>query len=261
MNTKFLPNRALSVIDQYRHFTIGNSVCSVPYFNNKTARARGALRAYVGKGSPKDIYEEVESFLNKEHLPADQLSDTSLKKLLVDHNIGIDCSGFVYYVLNAYNEESDKGSIDKHLSFINCTGILGKIRCSLRPAENCDVATLAHDKNSNIVSIADLKPGDLITMISASVDETDNEHDHVLVIHQTDYQNFFPTKLYYSHAVAYPEDGVYGNGIRQGTIEVPSPNISLTSCRWIEDGKEGQNNRIFIRANRSNTEIRRLKWM
>jgi hypothetical protein len=261
MNTKILSNRALSVIDQYRHFTIGTAVTSVPYFNNKTLRARGALRIYTGKGSPKDIFEEVESVMTKNHFPAEQMSDETLKKLLVDQNIGIDCSGFAYYILNAESEEMGKGSIDKHISFVNCTGIIGKIRCSLRPIENCDVATLAHNKNSRVIENKEIQPGDVITMTSTGNDEFDNEREHILIIHQVDYQNFTPFKLYYSHAVAYPEDGIYGTGIKQGAIDIPEINKPVTDGHWIENDVEGVNNRIFIRAQKSKTEVRRLRWM
>ncbi len=271
MNTKILSNRALSIIDQYRHFTVGTTTTSVPYFNNKTARSRIALRTFIGKGSPKEIFEEVESIMTRDHLPSDQLSDKTLKKILIDRNIGIDCSGFAYYILNAESQELGRGTIDKHLSFINCTSIIGKIRCSLRPIENCDVATLAHDKNSLLVPIDLIKPGDMITMAGQSVTNQptadrsieifDNERDHILVIHQIDYQNFTPFKLYYSHAVAYPEDGIYGTGIRQGTIQIADMRRPITNALWDENGRTGENNRLFIRATKSKTEVRRLKWM
>ena len=240
MNTKILTPRAMSVIDQYLHFTVGaglpagrQAVCSVPYFNNKTIKARASLRAEIGKGSPKDIYDEVQAMLIKQHISIDMLADGSLKKMLADANIGIDCSGFAYYVLNAESAEAGKGPLDKHLSFVNCKGLLGEMRAKFRPAENCDVTTLADDKNSRIIPLNEAAPGDIITMAG---DADDNERDHILIIHQVDYQNFSAFKLYYSHAVAYPEDGLYGSGIKQGTIEITDLNKPLTEQEWIENG-------------------------
>ena len=267
MNTKTLSPRAMSVIEQYLHFRIGAAACSVPYFNNKTVRAKMALRAFVGKGSPKDIFDEAETFMVKNHLPAASLADESLKKILVDENIGIDCSGFAYYVLNAESEEMKKGSISKHASFVNCHGLLGKMRCSVRPAENCDVATLANDKNSSIVPLNEIRPGDMITMTGSSAEAVKeggfvgSERDHILVIHQVEYQNFVPYQLHYSHAVAYPEDGIYGSGVKQGVIAIVDINRVITAGKWSEGGKEGETNRIFMRAQRSKTEVRRLRWM
>ncbi len=260
MNTKTISQRALSVIDQYMHFKAGAAVCSVPYFNNRTTKSRAGLRAYIGKGSPQDIFDEVQALSAKYHIDIAALADESLKKLLSDSNIGIECSGFAYYVLNAESEERGAGSIDKHISFVNCTGLLGKMRCSLRPAENCDVSTLAHEKNSSIVPTYELAPGDVITMTD---DAEESERDHILVIHQIEYQNFIPMKIHYSHAVAYPEDGVYGTGVRQGTIEVVDAHKPITdaSCRWIEDGRQGDANRLHARALKSKTETRRMKWL
>ena len=174
MNTKTLSTRSSAVIDQYSYFKIGNAVCSVPYFNNKTTRQRATLRANGGKGSPKDIFEEVESVLLKAHVALDSLTDESLKKLLTDSNLGIDCSAFAYYVLNAENEEHDKGGLDKHISFVNCHGLLGKMRCSLRPVENCDVSTLANDKNSHVIQLTEMAPGDIITMIFGEIRRLSN---------------------------------------------------------------------------------------
>ena len=59
MNTKQISRGALDIIDQYRNFRIENAICSIPYFNNKTTARRAGLRAEVGKGSPKDIFDEM----------------------------------------------------------------------------------------------------------------------------------------------------------------------------------------------------------
>ncbi len=269
MNIKTLSNHSLSVIEQYLHFIVGNAVCSVPYFNNKTIRARAALRANIGKGSPNDILEEVETIIIKNRIDPKNLDGQTLKKILTDNNIGVECSGFAYYILNAENEERGNGSLDKHISFVNCSGVIGKIRCSLRPVENCDVSTFAADKNSRPITIREVQPGDMITMTSLNdkniytinpENNPLNERDHILIIHQVEYQNFIPTKIHYSHAVAYPEDGIYGTGIRQGGIEVMNPDGSITEAAWTEEGRTNNDNRLFVRAQNSKTEIRRLKW-
>jgi len=263
MNTKTLSPRALSIIDQYLHFKAGSAVCSVPYFNNKTVKARASLRSLIGKGSPKEISDEVSALLIKNHVAADSLADESLKKLLVDSNIGIDCSAFAYYILNAENGELGKGSLDKHIAFVKCTGMVGKIRCALRPIENCDVATLADDRNSRAIPWQEIAPGDLITMIGIAdpaVSARAADRDHVLVVHQVEYQNFVPLRIHYSHAVAYPEDGVYGSGIRQGMIETMAADQPLMGQEWIEAGMRGQQNRIFATAQRSETKLKRLNW-
>jgi hypothetical protein len=258
MNTKILSTRALDVIDQYLNFKVGTAVCSVPYFNNKTVKARASLAVNGGKGSPKEIFEEVEALLVKAHAATDSVTADSLRKLLTDNNIGIDCSGFAYYVLNAESEEAGKGTLDKHLSFVQATGFFGRIISSLHPVKNSGVITFADNKNSQTLPLTDIKPGNIITMLS---DVEGNERNHILVIHQVEYQNFIPYKIHYSHAVAYPEDGIYGTGIKQGTIEISDIHKPITEQIWIENGKQGEANRIFVRAQKSKTEVRRLKWL
>lgn len=258
MNTKILSSRAMSVIDQYLHFRVGTAVCSVPYFNNKTIKARAALAVNVGKGSPKEIFEETESLLVKAHSAVNSVTPESLKKLLADNNIGIDCSGFAYYVLNAESEETGKGHLDKHISLVQASGFFRKIAASMNPVKNIGVITFADDKNSQTIPLKDIQPASIITMLD---DAEESERDHILVIHQVEYQNLVPYKIHYSHAVAYPEDGVYGTGVRQGTIEITNINKPITEQIWIENGNQGDANRIFVRAKKSKTELRKLKWL
>jgi hypothetical protein len=271
MNTRTLSAPSLSTIDQYLHFQTGSAVCSVPYFNNKTRGARGALRVLGGKGSPKDIQDETENILLKNRISSTTISDEALKKLLVDNSVGIDCSGFVYHVLDAESIHQKKGNLKNHLAFVQSPGFIGTLRARFRPVENSGVTTFANDKNSKIVPLAEVQPGDIITMVPGTPLATSYEHlnvvttkgaerDHILVIHQVEYADSIPSKIYYSHAVAYPEDGIYGTGIKQGAIEITHPSQSLLSQRWIENGQEGTANRIFTRANKSDTQLRRLHW-
>jgi hypothetical protein len=261
MNTRTLSKRATSVIEQYQNFRMGQAVCSVPYYNNKVNRARMALRPYIGKGSPKEIFDEIEGMLVKNKIDPNTLDSENLKKLLRESGIGIDCSGFAYYVLNAESEETGHGSISRRLHFIKCHGLVGKIRCKFRPIENCDVATLADDKNSTAIPVTQIQPGDFITMLgSADSSALDiSERDHVAVIYQIDYQNMIPARLHYSHAISYPEDGLYGSGIKQGMIDILYPDKSIIDQVWREGEQTGVTNHLFAKAQKSKTDVRRLK--
>lgn len=242
MNTKILSESAIDVINQYKNFQVENAICSVPYFNNKTTARRAGLRAEVGKGSPKDIFDEVEQRAFEQKIDLKNLDSVSLKKFLVDNNIGIDCSGFVFNVLDLSK---------KNIYFDK--GIFGKIKAMIRPAMNTDVKTLAHNKNSKAISLLEIQVGDIITMIN-------NERDHVILVNQIEYQNFKPTTIHYAHAVAWPTDGEYGHGIHEGKIEILDLNKSLLEQRWIENNVTNSENYTLTRAQKSVTEIRRLNW-
>jgi hypothetical protein len=279
MNTKLISKPALETIDQYLHFKVGTAECAVPYFNNKKGMRRAGLREAIGKGSPKEIFDEVEIIGMKEKIKAETWIDDSLKKFMCDSDIGIDCSGLAYYILEAENKARGKGSMDRHLTFPN-RNLFRRLAAKFRPVENADVLTFSNDKNSMSIDMQKIEPGDFITMTAnqetgqenknkdkknnfqedASRQNKSGERNHIVVIHQVDYQNFIPTTIHYTHSIAWPDDGQYGHGVRQGVIEILEPTKELLDQKWIEKERTGQENPTYLRAKISKTEIRRLKW-
>lgn len=257
MNTKIISQNSLDIINQYENFHIKNAICSVPYFNNRTKGIRGGLRVETGKGSPKDIFDEVEQICFREKINLDDFNSETLKKFLVENNIGIDCSAFAYYVLNEESISRKKGTLDRHLSFPYCKGIIGKFKCKIRPVENTNVQTLAHEKNSKIIKTKDLQVGDIVTMIG-NVDN--KERDHIIIIYQIEYQNFLPTKIHYVHAIAWPSDGEYNHGIHRGIIDILDVEKSIIEQKWEENNKTDMENYTLTKAKNSQTNIRRINW-
>jgi len=257
MNSKTLSAEALTVIDGYLYFKLGAAVCSVPYFNNRTVRARAALRARIGKGSAAEISIEAETILVKNHVQIATLADESLKKVLVDNNLGIDCSGLAYYILEAENRSRGYRSMRRQLTPTNRTTLVGRLLFRWRTVQNCEVTTFASDHNSHPIILSSIQPGDLITMTG---DAEEPECNHVLIVHQVDFRDATPFEIHYTHAVAYPEDGLYGHGVRQGTIRITDTTRPLADAQWLEDNKENSNLHLHERAQKSKTEIRRLKW-
>lgn len=255
MEIKNLSQEALDVIDSYEHFKLGSAVCSIPYFNNRKTGARAKLSAQIGKGSIRDIIDEVETNLLGYRVEKESLTDASLKEFLVKKNIGIDCSGFAYYILNAECKYRNHGKLRDILHFPFSRGLLGRLRARFRPIENIDVATLAHDTNSRIISIREIQQGDIITMVGGS---DGGDRDHVIVIYRIESENSIPTRLHYAHAVAWPTDGEYGHGIHRGIISVINPDKPITEQSWLEQGKMGQENYTFARAQKSISTLRRL---
>ena len=208
MSTKLISQKSLDIINQYENFQVGKAICSVPYFNNNHKKLKASLAVNVGKGSPKEIHDEVEQILIKEKIDKNLLTSESLKRLLIDNDIGIDCSGFVYHVLDI-----------KKINFPYAKGILGKIKAKLSPIKNVDVQTLAHNSNSKIVPMTDAQPGDIIT--------TFGKRDHIVIIYKIDYENNTPKILHYVESVALPTDGQYNHGIHKGKIETVEPQAEL----------------------------------
>lgn len=204
-----LSENAKSVIEKYLKLPLGEG-CAAPYFNNARKRIRGGLRALVGKGSPDEIAEEARMFAIKDRISLEKMPSVMLTKFLVDHNIGIDCSGLAYHILGA----EVKARKNKKMSFVVApySGMKRKIRHFFRPAENTGVSTFSHKQNSFEMGAAEAKPGDFI-----SIFEYDKTRNHMMIVEKVA-RNEKETKIEYVHAVAYSEDGVYNHGVRRGEI-------------------------------------------
>lgn len=208
MITKRINDSSIHVIEQYK---------GIPYFNNRRTGVRAALPVEIGKGSPKEIHEEIEFLLKKNKLDP---QTTDIRKLLVENNIGIDCSGFVYHVLQKTN-----------YSFPYAGNFIRRIIAKFRPVSNIDVRTFAHNNNSKIIPLRETKPGDIITMVGNG----DASRNHIVIIDQIEYQNDIPSIIHYSHAVAIPSDGLYNHGYHEGKIEIINVEKPLTDQVWSEE--------------------------
>lgn len=224
MITKRINDTSANVIEQYKN---------IPYFNNRRTGVRAALPVEIGKGSPKEIHEEIEFLLKKNRLDP---QTTDIRKLLIENNIGIDCSGFAYHVLKKTN-----------YSFPYAGNIIRRIIAKFRPVTNIDVKTFAHNSNSAIIPLRNVQPGDIITMVGNG----DASRNHIVVIDQIEYQNDIPSVIHYAHSIAIPEDGQYGHGFHEGKIEVVNVEKTITDQAWSEQY-------LYNRALQTTCELRRL---
>lgn len=252
-----LSQPALDVINNYLHLPLGDKFVSCPYYNNKRQKARGALRVLVGKGNPDDIAEEATIMSMREKIPLGLLSEQQLKEFLVNHGLGVDCSAFAFYLLDAELRARKKKSLGSVLKFSPTIHPIRVLLRQLRKVENTDVSTLASDRNSHVIDVKDVQAGDMITMIDTGIDAARN---HVLVIHQVEKNTRgTPTLIRYTHSLQWHTDGKYNHGIRQGKIELASIKKSLLDQQWIEQDKEGKENETYERAASARLlELRRL---
>lgn len=226
---------------------------SCPYFNNKRHKIRGSLRVLKGKGTPEEIAEECAINGKLSRVDIESLSKDDLKKFLVDHDLGVDCSGFAYHVLDALCRERTGKKLASFVKTLR-TGFLGSAIAKLRPAENIGTATFADENNSLKIQIADIRPGDIIVLLGTGKDRT---YNHILVVTAV-VSTSLETNISYAHSYAWPSDGVYGGGVREGSISCQGDNL-LTGA-WTEKEKTGDDNYTFMSAkNAKEFSIRRLK--
>lgn len=239
MESKTLSPAALELIEKYLHLPFKEKDVQTPYFNNRRQKVRGALRVLIGKGSVEDITEEATIFSLKEKVDLKKMESADIKKYLIDHNIGIDCSGLAYYLLDEELRAQNKKPLRTFLFFPSAKNIFRKLLVKLRPVENAGVRTFNHEKNTREISLDEALPGDMIIMM-----ETGKDHDlnHMLVLQKIEYENKKPKVFHYTHSLAWSTDGKYGHGVRQGTLEITSPKDDLLAQNWIEQGFSSQTN-------------------
>ncbi len=247
MNSKKLSPQAIGIIDNYINFRISNAKCSIPYFNNKTKGSRLSLAVKIGKGKPSEIQEEVNSIIIKNRVDKSSLSNNDLQKILTENNLGIDCSGLAYHILDAEIFTTTKRHLNEKLHFSG--NLINKIRSKIRPTENTNVSVFSSNENSKIIKLSEVTPGDFISIM-------DNDQtiirDHILVIYQVDFENSIPKTIYYIHSIAYPQEKPSQTGVRQNKIDIHDINTPITQAKWSEQ-------ELFNRIQKSKTELRRLK--
>jgi len=245
MPSKNLSAKSMKVISNYLHLPIpGHSVCC-PYFNNKRNKVRAGLRVLLGKGSSDDICKEIKLIALRDKIDLEKISDSELSKLLVEKNIGIDCSGFAYYILDQELKEKGKGSLRKALYFPFAKNPIRKFLILLRPVENTNVKTLSHEKNSKEISFQAISPGDMIVLLSGN---KFSNPDHIMIVHEVEYDNKNLKTIRYTHSYRWPSDGQYFHGVRQGHIEITDKAKNILEQKWIEQGVTGEANKTFVLA-------------
>lgn len=183
----------------------------VPYFNNARAGVRFGLRARAGKGTPEEIADEAQLAAFREHLDLAALSPEMRKKFLVEHKLGIDCSGFAYHILDAESQARGLGPLRKRLAFPYSNVLAHRLGRWLRRryAENADVRTFAHPANSHQVPLSEIAPGDYFVRLK----QGEGQRDHMILVTAVD-----SVTITLAQSVALPSDGRYKHGVRTETL-------------------------------------------
>ncbi len=251
--TDKISGKAREMIDLYLALPLGTKP-SCPYFNNRRRKNRSGLRVLKGKGSPQEISEEAEILAKLSRISIKDLSTDKLKEFLVASDLGIDCSGFAYHVLNSFCQEKTGKSIQSYVHSIR-PGLFGKILARLRPAENLGVSSFRADTNSFAIQVSEAQTGDVITFMGTGKEKT---YNHILVITGVE-RVHDDTRISYAHSYMWPSDGFTNHGVREGDILVHGEN--LLGGTWKEQGVIGNDNYTFESArNAKEVSIRRLRF-
>jgi len=229
MTIQSLPRSCLNVIDNYWRLKAAEGVfVRCPYFRNpQSGREKWGLTVYGGKGSPQDIETELRIIEKLENADFSRMRADEIRDIMKKRKLGIECSGFIAQVLDAYTRKRCAKPLHRLINF-NRTGI-GWLFCKMRPYTHIDVETLVNQGNAQeIYNIQKIIPGDLIRF------NTQIDHAAIITTVERDDSDLIK-KIFYAHSVL--EDK--REGIKNGTIDFVNPDADLLSQKWQEEPNTG----------------------
>ncbi|MFA6423990.1 MAG: hypothetical protein WCV83_01590 [Candidatus Magasanikbacteria bacterium] len=262
-----LSAKAQKLLDEYFNLPFdGIMGIRCPYFNNARKKQRAQLRVLVGKGTPKEIIEEAKIIsiqyhiglfdktghccLHNEHT-GKEVNGEEVRKFLVDHNLGIECSGFVTQILRAHFQETKNFDVARNFFIASPRNFFRWIITKLRPIENIGAMTYMDNKNTASISWQEAQAGDVIVFLETNAKF---QRNHIILI--TDRIN---DVIHYAHARAWGSEGKYGHGMAKGEIKIVDQKGDLLKQEWTEFCKTNEQNETYLEAKSAKVlEVRRI---
>lgn len=262
-----LSTKAQKIFDDYFNLPFGDiKGVRCPYFNNARLKQRAQLRVLIGKGTPVEIVEEAKIIsiqyhaglfdkaghccLHNEHT-GKEVNAEEIRKFLIDHNLGVECSGFVTQILRAHFQETKQFDLARKFFVVSPRHIFRWLIAVLRPIENISVRRYADDHNTQKINWTEAQAGDVLIMLETG---PNNKRNHILLIIDKTADT-----IHYAHARAWSSEGQYGHGVAKGVIKITDKKASLLAQTWEELGFVNEKNETWQEAkNAKVSELRRI---
>lgn len=235
-----LPTSARQVVEAYFHIRVGKAVAACPYHINPGVWS--ANRALLGKGNPAEIEAAAAVCFERYAMPS-TADPEQLRNLLLACGIGVDCSGFAAWVLNAHT----KAVLSRSLwSCVKFPGLKRRAVSTLRPVQNISANLLTNSRNARSVEdLAQVRPGDLIRASGGH---------HVLVIIEVGLDSSGDTG-YFQYAQS---SCMYGSssGVRTGYVMIKKPRGPLLAQEWFDNYEQNIIEELIAESEGDNRIVR-----
>lgn len=220
MKNSIAPKEVLDVIEKYRKLRYKNFVTKVPYFRNKP------MSFFVppvesGKGSPDEIQRYIDEVIAKSPQAHKINSNEMLRNVLIRFQIGVDCSGFVYNVLDTWAQVKHKKPLSYFLPKENPIFLRKFLSRIFKPQSSMSADDFTSEPFARqIDGTLNIRAGDLI--------RTKYGH-HVLIIVSTEIVgNNYELVAFQS------SDSHIPHGLVETLIQVPCEDLNLALGSWTD---------------------------
>jgi len=232
---------------EYIDFEIAGKQVKIPYVLAKGRRLH--FWDSSGKGTYKQIRVETIKRAKDKGVVLNLIPGLDINRFMRREGIGIECSGFVYHLLDAFMKEKKGSSLVKCL--LRYSGFLGKLeRVLLRPyrVRRISAQDLTSDINTvRIEKVSEIRAADLIRL---SPLKWSGKHVAIIV-------EVTPKCIVYAHS----SKDTKKQGPHFGKIEVTVEDAGLEEQQWFEETKYGNNYGESCFKIENGDSVRRLKCL
>lgn len=205
---------------KYTHLPLGGKGIACPYWIDKPKKLKHGPGG--GKASPQEIVSLTRLKAQEKGIDLDKLNEREIVLFMKKNKIGVDCSGFAFWMLNALDLEKGGNGIADDIP--NCSGRYIKVRASTKMLTDGGVSFF-------VKKINEIKPGDMIRLRSG------NHLAVVLEIEKNKDKNI--KKIIYAHSSSSFFTTI--SGVHKESIVIKDVEKGLQQQDWQEQTTDKSN--------------------
>jgi hypothetical protein len=246
------------LVNEYIDFKVEGKIVQIPYcivkqsWEKKHPYDMGRTTKdvnYAGKGTPPQIKECLYKTAKQKQFDLRHATSNQITDFMVKQGIGIDCSGYVYNILDKYLQKTKRVSLARYL--LRYPGMVGRIERLLFSKNRVRLingTALTSDLNTiKINKISEIKPGDLLRL---TPHDWPGKHPAIIIDINRQY-------LTYTHSSEYSKI----QGPHFAKIKIIDSNKGLESQQWLETTYYGENYGKILFDPQRGDSARRLKCL
>jgi hypothetical protein len=219
---------------QYTHLPIGGKEIRCPYWRNRLGlRITGP---FGGKGRPQQIVEATKKAAQEAKVNLQQMSEKEILAFMKRKKIGVDCSGFVFWMLDALDKEKKGKGI---------AGFIPRFPGTLAERQASADKLTGQNLTVPVKKMNEVRVGDVIRLDGGK---------HIAIAAKVVRERGAVEAIEYAHS----SEKATIHGVHSGLIRITNPEGGLAEQEWEETLPNGGSYKQILLSPRGDG-IRRLK--